>query len=235
MRKVLAASGAAVIVAASAFGVGAYSYLRPTAPASGPVEVVPITTMSANDASAFEDGSTLYAIESGASEATFTIDEVLRGSPKTVVGTTDQVSGQIAFDPSDPGSLQVGTILIDARTLQTDDSSRTRVLNNQILDTSQYEYISLTPTSLSGLPESVSVGVPFTFALTGDLTIRDTTRPATFDVTAMLGEDGTLTGTATSTIQYADWGLSIPSVPFVASVGDQVVLGLAFNATTADA
>ncbi|MBV9324134.1 MAG: YceI family protein [Chloroflexi bacterium] len=234
LRRLILAGGAAVIVAASAVGVGAYSYLKPTAPESAPITVVPITTMNANDSSAVDpNGSTLYAIESGASEATFTIDEVLNGSPKTVVGTTDQVSGQAAFDPFDPSSLQIGTILIDARTLQTDDSSRTRVLNNQILSTGQYEYISLTPTSVSGLPDSVSVGQPFTFQLTGDLTIRDTTQPATFDVTATLNPDGTLHGTATSTIQYADWGVSIPSVPFVASVGDQVVLGLDFNVTTA--
>jgi polyisoprenoid-binding protein YceI len=81
----------------------------------------------------------------------------------------------------------------------------------------------------------VTVGQPFTFQLTGDLTIRETTRPATFDVNATLQPDGTLSGTATSTIQYSDWGVSIPSVPFVASVGDQVVLGLTFNATTSEA
>jgi polyisoprenoid-binding protein YceI len=232
LRRLVVAGGAAVIVAASAVGFGAYSSLKPPASESGPVEVVPITTMNTNDASVVAaTGSTLYAIESGASEATFTIDEVLRGSPKTVVGTTDQVSGQIAFDPTDPTSLQVGTILIDARTLQTDDSSRTRVLNNEILSTDQYEYISLTPTSLSGLPSNITVDQPFTFQLTGDLTIRDTTQPVTFDVTATLGDDGDLTGTATSTIQYSDWGISIPNVPFVASVGNQVVLGLDFNAT----
>jgi hypothetical protein len=31
--------------------------------------------------------------------------------------------------------------------------------------------------------------------------------------------DGSLSGSASSTIGYADWGVSIPSVPFVASVG----------------
>jgi polyisoprenoid-binding protein YceI len=231
---VLLAGGAAVIVAASALGVGAYSLLKPSAAASGPIEAVPITTMDTNDSVVLaNDGSTLYAIESGASQATFTIDEVLRGSPKTVVGTTDQVSGQIAFDPTDPSDAQVGTILIDARTLQTDDSSRNRVLANEILSTNQYEYISLMPTSVSGLPDSVTVGQPFTFQMTGDLTIRDTTRPVTFGVTATLGADGNLSGAATSTVQYSDWGISIPSVPFVASVGDQVVLGLSFNATSA--
>jgi polyisoprenoid-binding protein YceI len=145
------------------------------------------------------------------------------------------VSGQIVFDPSDPDSLQVGTILIDARTLQTDDSSRNRALNNQILSTENYEYISLTPTSLSGLPDEVSVGQPFTFQLMGDLTIKDTTKPVTFDVTATLDADGNLSGAATSTIDYSDWGIAIPSVPFVASVENEVVLGLNFNATSTDA
>jgi polyisoprenoid-binding protein YceI len=236
LRRILVAGGAAVILGASALGFGAYSYLKPTAPASGPIDVVPITTMNTNDSATLDaTGSTLYTIESGASEATFTIDEVLRGSPKTVVGTTDQVSGQAAFDPSDPGSVQLGTILIDARTLQTDDSSRNRVLDNQILSTNQYEYITLTPTSTSGLPDSVTVGQPFTFQLTGDLTIRDTTRPTTFDVTATLNPDGTVSGSATGDIQYSDWGISIPSVPFVANVGDTVVLGLTFNTTTSQA
>jgi polyisoprenoid-binding protein YceI len=184
------------------------------------------TSSSASDVAT----QTLYSIESGVSAATFTIDEVLRGSPKTVVGTTDQVSGEIALDLNDPTAAQVGTILIDARTLVTDDSSRNRVLDNEILSTDQYEYISFTPTALSGLPDTVTVGQPFTFQITGDLTIRDASRPTTFAVTATPAADGSLTGSATSSIQYSDWGISIPSVPFVASVGNEVTLQLDFNA-----
>ena len=39
-----------------------------------------------------------------------------------------------------------------------------------------------------------------------------------------------LQGTASSTIRYADWGVSIPQVPSVAGVGDQVALHLDFVA-----
>jgi polyisoprenoid-binding protein YceI len=157
--------------------------------------------------------------------------EVLRGSPYTVVGTTDQVAGQIAFDPSNPSTAQLGTILIDARTLVTDDESRTRALGNRILSTDQYEYISFAPTALVNLPSSVTVGQAFTFQATGDLTSKDVTRPATFGITVTPADDGSLTGTATSTIQYADWGVGIPSVPFVASVADSVILQLDFGAS----
>jgi polyisoprenoid-binding protein YceI len=47
----------------------------------------------------------------------------------------------------------------------------------------QYEYISFTPTAVDGLPSSFVVGQPATFHLTGDLKIKDVTRPATFEVT----------------------------------------------------
>jgi hypothetical protein len=52
----------------------------------------------------------------------------------------------------------------------------------------------------------------------------------TFDVTAALESDSRLTGTAETTVAYADFGVSIPNVPFVASVDDNVVLRLDFTA-----
>ncbi|HXV71533.1 MAG TPA: hypothetical protein VEB69_09045 [Acidimicrobiia bacterium] len=45
-----------------------------------------------------------FEIDQTRSTARFEIDEVLNGSPKHVVGTTDQVVGQILVDPSDPGA-----------------------------------------------------------------------------------------------------------------------------------
>jgi polyisoprenoid-binding protein YceI len=67
--------------------------------------------------------------------------------------------------------------------------------------------------------------------MTGDLTIRDTMRPVTFEVTVTPNADGSLTGTANTAIPYSDWGITIPNVPFVASVDNQVVLQLDFYAT----
>jgi polyisoprenoid-binding protein YceI len=116
------------------------------------------------------------------SQARFVIDEVLQGAPKTVVGTTDQVAGQIVVDPADLDTVQVGTILINARTFATDSTQRDRMIQNQILKTAQNEYITFTPTRMVGLPDSAAVGQPFTFQMIGDLTIRGTTRPVELDV-----------------------------------------------------
>jgi polyisoprenoid-binding protein YceI len=239
-RAVVGASAALMVTAASTLGFGAYSYLKPTAAASGPVSAVPLTSMTVNltdssTESAEITGASVYDIQSTTSTASFIVDEVLRGAPYTVVGTTSQVAGQFSFSADNPSAAQLGTIVVDARTLTTDDASRTRALGNQILDSNQYEYITFTPSQLTGLPATVADGQPFTFQASGDLTIKDVTRPVTFDVTVTPSSDGTMQGTASTTIQYADWGVSIPSVPFVASVDPQVVLQLQFNGVTANA
>jgi hypothetical protein len=56
---------------------------------------------------------------------------VLRGTPYTVVGRTAQVAGQLVLDTSDTSTAQLGTVLVDARTLVTDDAQRDRALGNK--------------------------------------------------------------------------------------------------------
>jgi polyisoprenoid-binding protein YceI len=220
-RKAVLAGGVMLVLLVASLAAAAYSFLKPAAAPDAPVSAVPLATQS---------GGSTYQIQPTDSTARFIINEVLRGSPKTVVGSTNQVAGEIAFDPAQPTSAQLGTILVNARGLTTDDPQRTRALGNQILKTDQYEYISFSPTQLSGLPQTISTGQPFTFQAIGNLTIRGSTRPAQFEVTVTPDGDGSLNGLASTTINYADWGVTIPNVPFVASVDNQVVLQLEFNA-----
>jgi len=212
-------------------GVVAYSYLKPPPEATAPVEAIPLE--QATGAAPSSPAATVFEIEPEESEARFVIDEVLRGSPKTVVGTTDQVAGQIAVDLTNPDTAQIGTIRINARTFATDSTQRDRAIQSQILQTDQHEYISFTPTELVGLPDSVNPGEALTVQIVGDLTIRGVTREATFDAIVTPQSASRLAGTAMTTIRYADWGISIPQVPAVAGVSDQVQLQLDFVATAA--
>lgn len=204
-------------------------------------EVAPATEDSASEEAPATTESTaetesagemiVFEIQQTSSEARFSIDEVLRGSPFTVVGTTDQVAGQIAVDPTDPTTAQLGTILINARDFATDSNNRDNAIKNEILQTNTYEYITFTPSGISGLPESVAAGESVTFQVTGDLTMLDQTHPVTFEITLTPVSDSEMTGTATATILYTDWGIQIPEVPMVTGVEDQVILELAFTAT----
>jgi polyisoprenoid-binding protein YceI len=224
MKMMLSAVLLAMIAAVAVVG---YTMFKAPAQASAPIEVAPV-----GQGPSVSTASTVYEIDPSASSARFVVDEILRGTPKTVVGTTNQVAGQIAADLNDIDAARVGTIKINARTLSTDDNSRNRMLQNQILQTDQHEYIIFEPKQLVGLPATVTVGQSLTFQMVGDLTIRGTTREATFDVAVTPTDQNQLQGTATTTISYADWGVSIPKVPAVAGVADQVALHLEFVART---
>ncbi|MDH3676091.1 MAG: YceI family protein [Anaerolineae bacterium] len=190
---------------------------------------------SENEEEASPDSSpTIYEILPAESEARFQIGEILRGSPFTVVGTTDQVAGEFAVDARDLSSAQIGPILVNARTLATDNDFRNRALKNQILTTDVHEFITFTPSEIIGLAGTGTAGDVYNFQIVGDLTIRDVTRPVTFETTATAVTEDQLTGTATATVLYADFDLFIPNSQAVASVEDEVVLAIDFVAAAKD-
>lgn len=189
----------------------------------------PTATAEPTEASETSTART-FAFVDGETEAQFIIDEVLRGSPKTVVGSTTDVAGTFTVDFANPAEMSFSPILINARTFATDDERRDRAIKNRILLTDQYEFITFEPKSVVGAPERVEVGQTYTFQVVGDLTILDTTREVAFDVEATVVSENRVEGTARAVIQYADWGISIPEVPAVTGVADEVTLILNFAA-----
>ncbi len=176
-------------------------------------------------------GTVTFQIVPEESQARFIINEVLRGKPFTVVGQTNQVAGLIAVNPANPADSTAGPVRINARTFVTDNTQRNRAINRFILQTNQFEFIEFTPTALQGIPAKVTPGTPFTFQTTGDLTIRDITKPVTFEITVTPVSETRLEAVARATIQRADYNLVIPDVPFVAGVDEEVQLEVEFVAT----
>ena len=188
----------------------------------------PAAEEPAAEAAAPSGGLVIFEISQDASEVRFELDEDLRGNRITVVGTTNQVAGQIALNFADLSSAQVGEIQINARTLATDNNFRNRAIQNEILQTGSYEFISFVPTAVSGLPESVNVGQFIQFTIEGELTIRDVTESVTFEVTATAVTETAIQGTATATVLRDAYGLNIPEVPNVANVENEVDLVINF-------
>jgi len=174
-----------------------------------------------------------FEIDQAGSTASFTLNEELSGSPKTVVGVTNELAGQIQVDFTEPANSLVGEILINARTLATDSTFRDRAIRSQILDSASddFEFISFTPTAIDGLPSDATA--PFSFTVTGDLTIRTVTQPVIFTVEITEVSETGLVGSATAEVLRSDFDLNIPSVPRVANVTDEVQLDLAFTAIPA--
>lgn len=172
----------------------------------------------------------VYQINQDASQVTFELDEDLRGERMTVVGATDQVAGELAVDLGDLSTAQIGVIQINARTLLTDNNFRNRAIQNEILETGAYEFITFTPTAISGLPGSAAPGQEVAFTIEGRLTIRDVTQPVSFDVVATAISENELAGRATTSIEREAFGLVIPQVRQVANVEETVELTIEFVA-----
>lgn len=205
----------------------------PTATSAPVEEAATATPVAATDSNTqpAATGVKTFQVTAG-TEARFTIDEVLMGQDKRVVGVTSLVEGQITVDPANPGSAQISSIRIDARDLTTDSSRRNGAIQRFVLQSNQdaNRYITFTPTAIEGLPAVVTIGEPFQFSVTGDLTIRDVTLAQTFPMTVTANSENELVGAGAAIITLADYQLSIPSVPSVAWVDDKVTLEIEFTA-----
>lgn len=175
-----------------------------------------------------EAGQVVFEIDKTASEVRFEIDETLRGSPVRVVGTTSEVAGQIRVDFDDPASSEVGEIVINVRTLSTDDSLRDRAIRGQILGTGDpdNEFARFVPAVVEGLPDQIAVGDGFPVSVTGDFTLSGATSPVTFEGNVTLAAQNRLEIEASATVLHADFDLSIPEIPIIANVSDEVTLAV---------
>ena len=173
-----------------------------------------------------------FQIDPAQSQASFTINEELFGSPTTVVGSTPDVSGVISVTMGDLSQTTIGPIRINARDLRTDEEMRNRAIRAFILQSSkdEYQYITFEPTAIEGLPADAKAGAAVTFKVTGNLKIRDIVKLATFEVTVTAKSEAELSGTAKTTVKRSDFELNIPSVPAVANVTDEVELAFTFVA-----
>jgi polyisoprenoid-binding protein YceI len=183
------------------------------------------------EAADLADGLTLFEVDTAVSTASYTIDEILRGTPKTVIGTTDEVAGQLVLNFDDPASLQFSEFALLAQTFKTDSSLRDSAVRDRILFTNSHPFIMFTPNEIDGLPNQIVLGESINFTIMGDLSITTVSNPVTFAARATAVSPTEITLQATSTINRADFDLVIPNVPGVANVSEELLLTLDLTLT----
>ena len=194
-----------------------------TAPAPTPASTAAAPSEATQSATAFVLGE--------GTVARYMVEEVLASQGfKVATGETSEVVGRILFDADGAIVADESSIVIQAGTLKTDNDRRDRYVREQTLQTANYPEIIFRPTSAEGLPSPLSeASGEVEFTLSGDLTIRDQTRPVTWDVTAEFGDS--ITGLAVIDINFEQFGMDKPSVAVVVSVGDTIRLELDFVGT----
>ncbi len=221
----------AVLVVAVAVMIGVYVFGGNQATTSGAASPTATSAPTLRPG----QGQTVFTIDPSISSASFEIREVLFGNPNFVLGKTNQVTGQIFINTSDPSKSQMGPIRVDVSTLATDSDMRNHTMQTRILETGDpaNQYATFTATSFKGLPATFTVGQLLHFQVTGDLTIHQVTKVETFNLVFTANSDKQITGSASATVRYEDFNLAIPNVPSVTNVSDTVVLTLNFTARAA--
>ena len=202
----------------------------PTQPAAGAASPTSPSETSAT-APAASSGVVTYHIVAGESQVSYEVGETLFNENNRLnlaKGITTQITGDITIDKSNVKNAKVGEIDVDVSQFKSDSNRRDNYIQHTGLQSSTYPIAKFAPTSIDGLPDSATEGQDLTFKVTGNLTVKQVTKPVTFDVTAKLSGD-TLSGTATTTILMSDFGVG-PLKLAILQTEDKVKLTFIFVA-----
>ncbi|HEU5318852.1 MAG TPA: YceI family protein [Chloroflexota bacterium] len=188
---------------------------------NGPAPAAPAAASSAGAA------AVTFRVRQDDSKATFRVREQLAGRqlPNDAIGTTTNVSGQLALSPE--GALVPGAskITVDVTSLATDNRMRDQFIKQNTLQTQRFPTAEFVPTRTEGLPNPLPASGEHTFKLIGLMTVKGVQKEVTWDVTARRAANELL-GKATTAVTFGDFGMQPPRVASVLSITDEIRLEL---------
>ena len=179
-----------------------------------------------------EGGMEVFIIVPGESGVSYEVGEVFLNQNNAfnlAVGVTYEVNGEILVDRSNPQNSSIGPIRVDISQFTSDNQRRDNTIRERFLESAKFPIVEFTPGEIQGLPESYQEGQQITFQVSGDLTVRDVTKPVTFEV-SFVGESDTITGEATTTILMSNFGFGPISIGGILNTEDEVKVKFVFVA-----
>ncbi len=185
-------------------------------------------------------GQRTFVIVPAQTTASYLVDEEFLGGAldklgiaagaNDVVGSTQQIEGQLQLNLDDlSAALGDNRFAVQMDTLTTDQDRRDNWIREDGPRFNQYPQATFVATAIEGAPATYTAGQEVNFQLIGDLTVRDVTKPVTFDVTASLAGD-TLTGVATTQLKMSDFGIEPPNFANTLTVADDFGIKVDFVA-----
>jgi polyisoprenoid-binding protein YceI len=143
------------------------------------------------------------------SSAGYRVDEVLNGANVTVAGTTDQVTGSIVVEG---GDLATAEVVVDVAGIRTDVGQRDGYFRDSVMEVGTWPTATFAVQGPVDLPELT--GTPVTVPVTGELTLRDTTRPVQTELAVVRTAAGVEVSGAVPVV-FTDFGITAPDLGFV--------------------
>lgn len=202
---------------AAVSGGGYGNYGGAPATSTAPAATAAAATAPANSAAAASApaGATTYTIAGDKSQAKVTVNEKLANlpSPSDAVLTTNAIQGTLILGP-DTKPVAGTKIMVDLRTLTSDKTQRDNFIRRNTLQADQFPLAEYVITGVDGWTGPLKEGQQSTFKILGTMTIHGVTKPVTFDTTATM-QSGAVSGTATTTFTFEDFGMSPPNLSIV--------------------
>jgi polyisoprenoid-binding protein YceI len=173
-----------------------------------------------------------FRIIPGESQVSYEVGEVFLNQDNAfnvAVGVTGEVNGDILVDRENPQNSTISVMTVNVSQFTSDSPRRDNAIRERFLQSDQYPMVEFVPMDVQGLPESYDQGQEINFQVSGDLTVRDVTKPATFDV-KMVGNGDTIAGEATTTILMSDFGFGPISIAGILNTEDEVKVKFVFVA-----
>lgn len=149
--------------------------------------------------------------------------------PFDATGETSEVSGAFTFTADGEIVPESSRIVLNAASLRSDEENRDRYLRRNAIQTATYPEIVFVATSIDGLAWPLPTSGEAEFTIRGDLTVREVTRPVTWQAVATF--DGTsVTGTAKTNFTFGEFEMEVPDLFFIVSLEDNIRLELDFVA-----
>lgn len=200
---------------------------QPTAISAAPTITAPLSSTAApTNSSASASGAVTLQIVPDKSEVRYRVREQLAqvSLPSDAIGKTNSITGSIVGKLDGTIDASQSKFVVDLRTLQSDRSQRDNFLKRGVLQTDQYPNAVFVPKEAPGLPLNFPPSGPVSFKLSGDLTIRNVTKPVTWDVTCDAPQGSQGTCHATTSFKFEYFNIQQPSVPVVLSIVDNITL-----------
>lgn len=187
-----------------------------------------VCAMTVADVSA--QGETRFELAPSGNEARYRVREQFAGVslPNDAVGTTSAITGGLVLSATGVVVSDQSRFVVDLRTLASDSESRDRAIQTRVLETATFPHIELTIQELRGLPFPLPASGDLTFELIGELALHGQKQPSTWHVTAKAA-DGGISGRATTSFAFGDFGMPVPTSFRVLSVEDRVRLEYDFH------
>ncbi len=190
--------------------------------------VASVTTVNAQTVGSASPATQVFLVAPDGNSARYYVQEQLVGFdlPNYAIGETLDIKGQVAFDTQGKIVSGQSNFTVGVSTLKSDKDRRDGYVRSRLLETDKFPTVTFVPTTstLSALPEAGQ----HTFSVTGNLTVKGVTRSVTWTFDATFSDDA-VTGKATTTFKFADFGLTKPRVPVLLSVEDDIRLEYTFR------